>query len=125
MEKKYQISEAEVEVMKILWKYGESTSSEIVNYLSSTTEWKPKTIQTLITRLVAKGAIESKKLNNRAYKYTPCISEGEYINEANESFIKKIYNGSIKMMLTSFIKENKISAQDLEELKNMLDKGGD
>lgn len=125
MEKKYKISEAEVEVMKILWKHGESTSSEIVSYLSSTTEWKPKTIQTLITRLVAKGAIESKKLNNRAYKYMPCISEEEYINEANESFIKKIYNGSIKMMLTSFIKDNKISAQDLEELKNMLDKGGD
>lgn len=122
MKEKIQISEAELEVMKILWNLGEATSSEIVGELIQITEWKPKTIQTLITRLSNKGAIKSDKLNNRAYIYTPCISKDEYVREENESFIKKLYNGSISLMLTSFIKDNKITKDDIDELRELLDK---
>jgi len=61
MKAESQITEAELEVMKILWEYGKATSSQIVERLTETTEWKPKTIQTLITRLVNKGAVGAEK----------------------------------------------------------------
>lgn len=116
-----QISEAESEVMKILWKLGEATSAQIIESLLKTTEWKPKTIQTLITRLSSKGAITSEKINGKTYIYYPCISEEDYREQANESFLTKMYNGSLKLMLTSFIKEQKLTRKEIEELKKLLD----
>lgn len=116
-----QISESELEILKVLWRIGPATSSQIIKELTDTTEWKPKTIQTLITRLVAKEALNTNKDNGKYFIYSANISEVEYKSYANESFIKKLYNGSVKSMFTSFIKENKLTKQDINELKQMLD----
>lgn len=116
-----QISEAELEVLKILWNLGPQTSSEIIDQLDQTTHWKPKTIQTLITRLVSKGAINTDKTNSKAFIYSPVVSEEEYKSYANESLLHKLYNGSFSSMLTSFIKEQKLTKQEIEELKELLD----
>jgi BlaI family penicillinase repressor len=143
-----QISEAELEVMKVLWRLGQAGSSQIIKELTKTTEWKPKTIQTLITRLVGKGAVRavkaddadksggaaaspsgmttaaSKKTNARgskAFTYSPLISETEFKSDANESFLQKLYNGSVNMMLASFVKQQKLTRAEIEELKKLLD----
>lgn len=116
-----QISEAELEVLKVLWKIGPSTSSRIIEELSETTDWKPKTIQTLITRLVNKEAVNTEKINGKTYIYTPKITETQYKRYANESFLQKLYNGSISSMLTSFVKEQKITIEDIDRLKDLLE----
>ena len=115
-----QISEAELEVMKILWELGEATSSQIVDRLTQSSDWQPKTIQTLITRLATKKAIKSEKINGKAFIYFPNVREEEYKAYANESFLQKVYNGSVNLMLTSFIKEQKLSKNEIEELKKLL-----
>lgn len=116
-----QISEAELEVMKVLWELKQATSAQIVGRLGQNTQWKPKTIQTLITRLVSKYAVMAKDTGNKAFLYIPVVKEEEYKAYANESFLKKIYNGSINMMLASFIKEKKLSKDDIESLKKLLE----
>ncbi|MGL5694334.1 MAG: BlaI/MecI/CopY family transcriptional regulator [Peptostreptococcaceae bacterium] len=116
-----QVSESELEVMKVLWKIKSGSSAKIIEELSKYTEWKPKTIQTLITRLVAKEALEVDKSNKKYYLYYPLISEEEYKNIANASFLDKLYNGSINMMIANFIKNKKMSKEDIQELKNLLD----
>jgi BlaI family penicillinase repressor len=116
-----QISEAELEVMKILWELKSATSAQIINRLSLSTEWKPKTIQTLITRLTAKGAVKAENNGNKAFSYSPVVSEEDYKVFANNSFLQKIYNGSVNLMLTSFIKERKLSKEDIENLKKLLE----
>lgn len=118
-----QISEAEFQVMKILWNLNKATSSEIVEKLSKTSDWKPKTIHTLITRLVGKNAIYSEKIDGKSYMYYPKVTEEEYKSYANKSFIQKLYNGSLSLMLSSFIKQQKLSKEDIEELKKFLDEG--
>lgn len=120
-----QISEAELEVMKILWELGEATSSQIVDRLVRTTDWKPKTIQTLITRLAAKGAISNKKINQKAFAYSPEVEEEEYKSYVSKSFLQKIYNGSLNLMLASFIKGKKLSREEIEGLKKLLDEEGE
>lgn len=67
-----QISEAEFEVMKIVWKYAPISTNEITERLAKTTSWSPKTIQTLIKRLVTKGALAYEK-QSRVFVYTPLI----------------------------------------------------
>lgn len=107
--------------MKVLWKIESATSSQIIENLEASSDWKPKTIQTLINRLVVKGAILVDKNNRKAFLYSAKISEEEYKTYANESFLKKLYNGSVNMMLSSFIKEKKLSKEDIDDLKKLLD----
>jgi BlaI family transcriptional regulator, penicillinase repressor len=118
-----QISESELEVMKILWELDQATSSPITDLLTQMTEWKPKTVQTLITRLAAKGAIKAEKTGSKAFLYLPLVSEGEYKAYANDSFLHKIYNGSVNLMLASLIKEQKLSKAEIDSLKKLLDEG--
>lgn len=119
-----QISEAEIEVMKVLWELNEATSAQIIEKLEGMSNWKPKTIHTLINRLVAKGAINATKIDGKSYLYSPNISEQEYKSHANKSFLQKLYNGSISLMMASFIKEQKLSKKDIDELKRLLDEEG-
>lgn len=119
-----QISEAEIEVMKVLWELNEATSTQIVEKLDGKSNWKPKTIHTLINRLVAKGAINASKIDGKSYIYSPNISEQEYKSHASKSFLQKLYNGSISLMMASFIKEEKLSKKEIEELKRLLDEEG-
>ena len=116
-----QISESELEVMKVLWELGPSTSAQVIERLGPRSNWKPKTIQTLITRLVAKKAIKAEPTEGKAFLYSPLVSAEEYRAYANSSFLKKIYNGSVNLMLASFVKEQRISKEQLEELKKLLD----
>ena len=80
-----QISEAEFEVMKIVWKYAPINTNEITEKLLPTTNWSPKTIQTLIKRLVTKGALTYEK-QSRVFVYTPAVKEDEYIRQQSSSF---------------------------------------
>ncbi|MGL5348196.1 MAG: BlaI/MecI/CopY family transcriptional regulator [Peptostreptococcaceae bacterium] len=116
-----QITESELEIMKVLWKLNSATSSQIIENLEGESDWKPKTIQTLITRLVAKEAIEVDKSNKKSYIYYPKVSEEQYKSYANDSFLKKLYNGSINLMLSSFIKDKKLSQDEINDLRKLLD----
>lgn len=116
------ISDAELEVMKILWELGSATSTQIVDRLIETTDWKPKTIHTLIARLVSKKAINAEKIDGKSYMYLPNISEDEYKSYANKSFLQKLYKGSFNLMVSTFIKEQKLSKEEIDELRKLLDK---
>lgn len=116
-----QITDAELEVMKVLWKAGEASSAEIIAALIHTTDWKPKTIGTLLNRLVAKQAVTAKKTDTKAFLYSPAVGEDSFKSHATSSLVSKLYNGSVKLMLASFIEEEKLSRADIESLKKQLD----
>ena len=61
MSKLPQISEAEFEVMKVIWKYAPISTNEVTEKLTQTTDWSPKTIQTMLKRLVTKKALTYEK----------------------------------------------------------------
>lgn len=113
------ISNAEWEVMKIIWKNSEITSTKIVEELQDKIDWKPSTVKSLINRLLNKKVIGFNKLGNE-YVYFPLISETECIKQESHSFINKVFNGSIKSMLLTFVESKEISEKDIEELKNIL-----
>lgn len=121
MKDKQKISEAEYEVMKVIWENFPISTNEIIEKFENKSEWSPKTIQTLISRLVKKGIITYKK-QSRVYIYTPLISENEYINQESKSFLDKFYDGTINSMVLNFIEEDALSDEDIDELKKILDK---
>lgn len=116
-----QISEAEFEVMKIVWKYSPISTNEITGRLVKTTAWSPKTIQTLIKRLVTKGVLTYEK-QSRVFVYTPLINEDEYIGQESSCFLNRFYNGNITAMLSAYIDNDKLSEPEIDTLRTLLNK---
>ena len=115
-----QISEAEFEVMKIVWQYAPVSTNEITDRLMKTTSWGAKTIQTLIKRLTNKGALTYEK-EGRLYVYTPLVKENEYISQQSNSFLRRFYDGDITAMLSAYIKNDRLSAEEIGTLRSILD----
>ena len=114
-----QISESEYEVMKIVWKCAPINTNEITEKLLKTTAWSPKTIHTLIKRLVNKGALTYEK-QGRIFVYTPMVKEDEYVGQESRSFLKRFYDGDITAMLSAYIENDRLSDSEIEYLRSLL-----
>lgn len=118
-----QISEAEYEVMKIVWKHAPINTNEITEKLLQSTSWSPKTIQTLIKRLVTKGVLTYEK-QSRVFVYTQLVKESEYICQESNSFLNRYYDGDITAMLSAYIENDKLTEPEIETLRSLLSKRG-
>lgn len=114
------ISDAEWLVMRVLWSASPLTTTQIIETLSPETNWNPKTIHTLIGRLVKKQALGVNK-DTKQYEFYPLVTKEECVKEETLSFMHKIYEGSLYNMVSNFIKDDKISKEEIEELKKLLD----
>lgn len=114
-----QISEAELKVMKIVWEHAPISTNDITERLTVSTSWSPKTIQTLIKRLVTKKVLSYEK-QGRVFVYTPLVSEKDYVSQESRSFLQRFYDGHISSMLSAYIQEEKLSKDDLDELRSLL-----
>ena len=110
------ITDAEWEILKIIWANSEISSSNIIKELKDTSKWKPATIKTLINRLLNKNAIGFNKIGYE-YIYFPLVSKNDCINLESYSFVNKVFNGSIKSMLMAFVCSGLISESDINKLK--------
>ena len=120
MQKTPKISDAEWQVMRVTWSKSPITANEVVEALSPSTTWKPKTIMTLINRLVKKGALGFEK-NGRAYRYSPLVEESECVRSESRSFLERVYGGALQPMLANFLEDGELSREEIEELKRILD----
>ena len=118
-----QISEAEYEVMKIVWKHAPINTNEITEKLLQSTSWSPKTIQTLIKRLVTKGVLTYEK-QSRVFVYTPLVKESEDICQESNSFLNRYYDGDITAMLSAYIENDKLTEPEIATLRSLLSKRG-
>ncbi len=114
-----QISDAELEVMKIIWEYAPISTNEVVDKLAKTSTWNAKTIQTLLLRLVKKEVITYEK-RSRVFVYTPIVQKNDYIKQESNSFLNRFYNGTLNSMVLNFIENDILSDNDINELKNIL-----
>lgn len=119
-EKRPQISEAEFAVMQIIWDKAPVNTNEIVALLRDTSDWSPKTIQTMLIRLEKKGAITHEK-DGRVYVYTPLIQKEDYLSHESHAFLDKFFNGALDQMVVSYLSQNDLSQEDLDSLRSILD----
>lgn len=123
MRKTPQISEAERVVMQVLWSKGTLTANDIIAKLKGKVKWNPRTIRTLINRLLNKQAISFEK-ESKEYRYFPIVTEKQSIKYERLSFLKRVYGGATKPMIAAFIEDAKLSKDDVAELKAMLEQKG-
>lgn len=118
--KNINISNSEWEVMQILWKTPNLTLKEIVERLDKK-KWKYSTIRTLVNRLHDKKIIAA-DMSSGNYKYYAIFSEENCKINETINFLKKVYDGSIKMLVSTFTKESNLTQAEIKELMDIIDK---
>lgn len=121
MHEAMRITEAEWLVCRVLWRHSPQTANEIVDKLAGKTNWNPRTIKTLLNRLVNKNVIGFENLG-REYHYSPRLEEAECVRVHTESFVKRFFDGAAGAMLASFLNNRQLSTKDIAELKAILEK---
>lgn len=116
------ISDAELEVMKILWREKRSVPfSDIRTELNRKMCWEKSTIATLLRRLLKKGVVSVQE--REIHYYTPNISKEDYIRIKEKSWIDKLYEGSAKNFVASLCQSGELTEDDIDELKRYFQMG--
>jgi len=115
------VTDAELDIMKVLWKNGPLTSPAIFAALTNGRSKKMGTLKTLLGRLVRKGSVRCEEINSRHYLYIPVLTKEEYIENNRRRMIDKVFDGSTQNLLLNFVKEEKITKEDLEELIKQIE----
>ena len=124
MNEQYEITEAELEIMQVLWQKKRGNLTTIMEELSKKSkneERNKNTIKTLIHRLIQKGAIESQKVNNKEVEYIPKINEKKFIAKESNSFLNKFFNGNTEKLLLNFVENKKVTKNELQKLIDILE----
>jgi BlaI family penicillinase repressor len=119
MNKPPRISGLEWELMKICWGRSPITAQEIIDTLAARDDWHPKTVKTLLNRLVKKKALGFKK-ESRAYLYHPLVAEKDCVSAESESFLERVFGGSLQPMLAHFVESRALTPEEIAEIKKLL-----
>ena len=114
------LSDAEWEIMNCLWNKPNQKISEIFIALSEKKVWDKHTVITLLNRMEKKGAVSFER-NGRAKEYYPLISQKETVKQETEQFFERVCQGSLRLMVNSFLSSKAVKKEDLDELYRMLD----
>jgi len=113
------IAESEWRVMQVLWSNGSQTANDVVNALSGEVKWKPRTVKTLISRLVKKGAVKVTEEGYR-YRYSAAVDESECVHSETKSFVRRVYQGAMKPALAAFIEDADLTDKEIEDIQKIL-----
>src|SRR5262249_6975705 len=109
-----QISDAEWDVMRIVWEQGPLTAGDVVRHVAGAKDWHPRTVKTLLGRLVRKGAVEMKGDGGR-FVYRARISREACRREESRSFLTRVFDGAVTPALVHFIRQAELSKEEIEQ----------
>ena len=113
------ISDAELEIMRVLWREGRSLSfAEIRREMESKTAWSKSTIQTLVVRLRDKGVISAE--NHYVTLYSANVAEEDYLHEQGKDFINRLFEGNAKRLVAALCQSGQLGEDDIDELKEFF-----
>ena len=114
-----QISDAEWQVMKIIWMQGEQTSSDLIRVLAERFDWSKSTIQTLLARLVEKECLTRKK-EGKSFVYSALLTLDQSRDLLVQDIKDKVCSRRIKNLLSDLIMECDFTLADLEDLETVI-----
>lgn len=115
------ISDAESQVMEVLWRAAEPLAAEqVVDALSETQRWQAVTVKTLLNRLFKKGAIAAHK-DGRRFLYHTVLQRDEWVAQESEGLLARLFGGRIAPLVAHFGSQRKLSPADIQELRKLID----
>src|SRR6202012_1750391 len=119
MKKIPRISEAEWEILSILWKKSPLTAAEVFAAIPNTS-WKLNTVRTFLTRLEKKGAVRAEDHPEEAKRFVPVLSREAGVRQESDSFLNRVFEGGTAALLLHFAGSKRLSNAELEELEAIL-----
>jgi predicted transcriptional regulator len=121
MKKTIAISDAESQVMEVLWQAHASLPAEdVVAALAVAQDWQEATVKTLLNRLLKKGAVSARK-DGRRYLYSPVLARDQWVTTESTGLVERLFGGRIAPLVAHFGKQHKLSKQDLDELTRLIE----
>ena len=114
------LSDGEWKIMKLLWRKSPQSLREITVALETETGWTRQTIHVMLKRLITKGAVRVDE-TVRVHGYYPLITRKDVAPEETESFLNRVYDGSIGLLFTALTENKALSDKDIAELRQILD----
>ena len=115
------LSEAEWNIMESLWEESPKVGSRIVADMAGRVGWSRSTTLTMLKRRTEKGLIACED-NGRMRVYVPLIERETAVKKETDNFLKRVYHGSASMLVSSFIKKQRLTTEELSELRQILDR---
>lgn len=115
------ITEAEWEVMRVVWANVQVTSKEVISILEAKMNWKQATTKTLLGRLVEKGALSTEQ-EGKKFIYSAAIPEEETVRHYTSDLFSRICNKNVGHVIGDMIKERTLSFDDIQYLEELLEK---
>lgn len=115
------LSEAEWNIMESLWEESPKVGSRIVADMAGRVGWSRSTTLTMLKRMTEKGLLACED-NGRMRVYVPLIERETAVKKETDNFLKRVYHGSASMLVSSFIKKQRLTSEELSELRRILDK---
>ena len=120
MNARFKISDAEWEVMNIVWDHAPVPASDIVQRLHEKKGWHARTTRTLIDRLVGKGALRT-EVEGRRYLFSPKLTKEECVQTESHSFQERVFGGEPAAMLIHLVKQTTFTPEEIKELRRILE----
>ena len=115
------VSDTELEILKVLWDLGEGTVREVLENLNANgREWAYTTAQTLLNRLQEKGVVESAK-DGRAFVFRPTVSRDELLGQSLQELAERVCDGAALPLLLNLVQSSKFKSRDLQKFRKLLD----
>ena len=114
------ISDAEWRILETLWTDHPATAEDVVARLGSDSDWHPRTIKTLLHRLVRKGALEFTR-DGKRYLYSPAVTREACIRAASRSFLDRVFGGAAAPAIVHMVEESRLTREDISRLKAILE----
>ena len=114
------ISDAEAQVMRVLWERHPRGADEVVAALAPSTDWAEPTVKTLLNRLLNKGAIEATR-EGRRYLYSPVLAREAWVAQQSEGLLQRLFDGRVAPLVAHFSQRGRLSEADVVELRRLLE----
>jgi len=116
-----QISDAEWEVMKVVWDRGPLAAGDVVECVAAEHDWKPRTIKTLLNRLVQKKAVDV-EVDGRRYLYRARVTREACVRKESRSFLSRVFNGAVTPAVVHFLENARLTPQEIRQLRDTLER---
>jgi len=116
------LPDSEFELMQIVWQNEPPMSTnQIISRLPSDRAWKPQTVLTLLSRLIEKGFLDSKK-DGKERTYAPCVMYDEYMLAETGGFLGRFQNNSLISLVNTLYDGKKLTEAEIADLRDWLEK---
>jgi len=110
--------------MDLLWAKSPQPAYDLIEALMPRQKWHPNTVRTMLARLMHKGVVQAERYKN-LYLYSPSQSRDQLVSAESQSFLERVFGGSIRPALIHFATQQRLSPDEVREMKRILDENTD